>query len=305
MACDTCFDMVIETRLQETPAKGSRHLVAFDSDGTVFDSMEKKQHRCYFPRFIQYFQLKPIGALALEIWDEVNLHSALRGCNRYVALVKVCELLAASSAVRATAVTIPDLTSLKEWLSTERDHTLESLIRYYTGTTEDSTLPTVITWSKAVNHDIESHRFNRMFPTAREVLESLHPRADVAVVSYTPHHLLKKQWEEAGLFSLPDSLQGQDGNGKVSNLVSIARRYPDRRHRLYVGDSMVDLEAARIAGMHFFPIFPGQEERYWLELSAKGLPRFFAGHYDGLYEDQLVMRFVDNIAHNHNSGVGI
>ncbi len=297
--------MVIETMLREKPAERYRHLVAFDSDGTVFDSMEKKQHHCYFPRFIQYFQLKPIEPIALEVWDEVNLLSDLRGCNRYVALVRVCELLSTMQIVRLADVSIPDMTPLKEWLSIERDHTLESLIRYHTGTTEDNALPTVITWSKAVDHDIQTHRFTRIFPKAREVLESLHARADVAVVSYTPHYLLKKQWEEAGLQNLPDSLQGQDGNGKIPNLVSIARRYRDQRHRLYVGDSIVDLEAARIAGMHFFPIIPGQEERYWQELSTKGLPRFFTGRYDGLYEDQLVMRFVDTVARNNNAGVGI
>ncbi len=305
VACDTCVDMVIETMLREPYPNRYRHLVAFDSDGTVFDSMEKKHHHCYFPRFIQYFQLKPIEAIALEVWDEVNLHSGLRGCNRYVALIRVCEMLSDIPAVRASAVSIPNLSPLKEWLKTERDHTLESLIRYYTGTTDYNMLPTVITWSKAVDRDIQAHRFTRIFPTARDVLESLHFKADVAVVSYTPHYLLRKQWEEAGLFNLPDSLQGQDEIGKVPNLVSIARRYRDQQHRLYVGDSIIDLEAARTAGMHFFPIIPGQEERNWLELAEKGLPRFFTGRYDGLYEDQLVMRFVDTVARNNNAGVGI
>jgi phosphoglycolate phosphatase-like HAD superfamily hydrolase len=288
-----CCIMDSETKRKENHSIHNRYLVAFDSDGTVFDSMERKQHRCYFPRFIQYFQLKPFEDIIRPIWDDVNLNSMHRGCNRYIAITHVMDQLIEHPDIIAKNVELPDFTHLRYWISMTSEHTLESLMEFQKEHRFDETIRTLIAWSQTVDKDLETRQFAKLFPAARQVLGYLKHKADVAVVSHSPQSLLHREWNHAGLASFAKNFYGQDYGSKTELLQLLVQDYPEKKSRLYVGDSMGDLEAARKAGMLFFPIFPGNEEKNWRELLDRGLPRFFAGEYDGMYEDVLIILFTD------------
>ena len=290
---DMCYIMDYETKRKENHSVHNRYLVAFDSDGTVFDSMERKQHRCFFPRFIQYFQLKPIEDIIRPIWDDVNLNSMHRGCNRYIAIMHVMEQLSVHPEIVASKVVLPDFTHLHYWLSMNSKHSLESLMEFQKDHRSDETIRTLIAWSQTVDKDLETRQFAKLFPSARQVLGYLKHKADVAVVSHTPQSLLHREWNHAGLASFAKNFYGQEKGTKTELLQQLVQQYPDKNSRLYVGDSMEDLESARKAGMLFFPIFPGNEEKNWNELLNRGLPRFFAGEYAGMYEDVLIILFSD------------
>jgi phosphoglycolate phosphatase-like HAD superfamily hydrolase len=58
-----------------------------------------------------------------------------------------------------------------------------------------------------------------------------------------------------------------------------------------IGDANGDLKAAKSNGALFFPINPGREEESWEKLYKEGLDRFFAGHYKGGYEEELIREF--------------
>ena len=68
-------------------------LVALDSDGCVFDTMEIKHKECFIPNIIKHWNLQPVSKYARAAAEFVNLYSRWRGVNRFPALVKVFDLL--------------------------------------------------------------------------------------------------------------------------------------------------------------------------------------------------------------------
>ncbi len=71
-------------------------VVGIDSDGCVFDSMVVKQCVHFHPMIIACWHLEAIEPQLRETAEFVNLYSKWRGSNRFAALLKVFELLAAS-----------------------------------------------------------------------------------------------------------------------------------------------------------------------------------------------------------------
>ena len=69
-----------------TPEK--EFLVAIDSDGCAFDTMEIKHKECFIPNIIKYWNLQAISKYARAAAEFVNLYSKWRGINRFPALTK-------------------------------------------------------------------------------------------------------------------------------------------------------------------------------------------------------------------------
>jgi hypothetical protein len=93
--------------------------IGIDSDGCVFDTMEIKHKECFTPMFIKHFHLQAASKYAREVWDFVNLYSKTRGTNRFPALVRSLQLLAARPQVRARGVRIWDAAPLEAWIERE------------------------------------------------------------------------------------------------------------------------------------------------------------------------------------------
>ncbi len=62
-------------------------LIAIDSDGCVFDTMEIKHKECFIPNIIKYWGLQPVSKYARAAAEFVNLYSKWRGINRFPALI--------------------------------------------------------------------------------------------------------------------------------------------------------------------------------------------------------------------------
>ena len=76
-------------------------LIAIDSDGCAFDSMEIKHKECFIPNFINYFHLQPISKYAREAAEFTNLYSKTRGANRFPAYLLALDLLEQRKEVQA------------------------------------------------------------------------------------------------------------------------------------------------------------------------------------------------------------
>ena len=76
------------------------YLICIDSDGCVFDTMEVKHKECFIPNIINYWNLQSVSKYAREAAEYVNLYSKYRGINRFPALIKVIDLLAARPEVQ-------------------------------------------------------------------------------------------------------------------------------------------------------------------------------------------------------------
>ncbi len=265
--------------------------VGIDSDGCVFDTMETKQKEFFIPAAVKLFGLAPVSRLLRETWEFVNLRSVYRGTNRFIALVKTFELLGRREEMKAFKDLLPDMTSLKVWISKESRLGNASLERY-AADHPNPTLTLVLEWSKQVNDEIGRWMKGiNPFPFVGRALGKIHDRADAMVVSQTPLEALEREWKEHGLLSFVRLIAGQEHGTKSEHLALAAKgKYPDERI-LMIGDSLNDLAAARNNNVLFFPVIPGEEADSWKRLLEEALDHFFHDRYKGRYEDRLVQAF--------------
>jgi len=267
------------------------YFVGIDSDGCAFDTMEPKHKECFCPVTVWKWNLAAVSKYAREAWDFVNLYSKTRGCNRFLALQHVMNLLRERPEVQARGVRIPELPELKAW--TERETKLGNpALEAEVARTGNDELARCLDWSKTINETVARIvRGVPPFPGVREALELLAGRADMIVVSATPGEALRREWEEHDVARYVAVIAGQEMGKKAEHLALAAQgKYPPEK-TLMIGDAPGDLKAARAVGARFYPINPGHEEASWARFVAEAGPRFLAGEYTEDYEAELVAEF--------------
>ena len=271
------------------PAK--KFLVGIDSDGCAFDTMEIKHKECFCPNAVKHWDLQTVSKYAREAWDFVNLYSTTRGCNRFLALLRVLDLLRDRNEVRARGASIPDATPLLEW--TERESKLgEPMLEEYAKKAHNPIIDRALDWSRAVNAAIaEMVHGIPPFPFMRESLERLSHKADCMVVSQTPVEALTREWRENKMQEHVRFIAGQEFGTKTEHLRFGAKGKYDNDKILMIGDAPGDHKAANSNGVLFYPINPGHEVASWERFYNEALQRFFDGKYAGEYENGLIAEF--------------
>ncbi len=264
-------------------------LVAIDSDGCAFDTMELKHKECFIPQFINHYKLQAVSKYARQTWEFVNLYSKSRGTNRFFALLETLRLLRERPEVKARGTTIDFPQRLTKWVQEETKLGNPALKRAVEKT-GDAELALALAWSEAVNDDIA-----RMvhgvppFPFVRDCLEKLATKADMLVCSATPGDALKREWEEHGIDRFVGAICGQEV-GTKTEILAVAKDYP-ANHVLMIGDAPGDQKAALANRALFFPINPGAEEQSCERLFQEGIDRFLSGAFAGDYETILISEF--------------
>ena len=265
-------------------------LIALDSDGCVFDSMEIKHKECFIPNTIKYWNLQPISKYARMACEFVNLYSVWRGANRFPALVKVFDLLSDWPEVQNRNAEIPTAQPLRDWIKRETklgNPALESEVQR----SGDPVMKQVLLWSKAVNASIEDIVYGvPPFPLVYESLEKMSAWADILVCSGTPGEALTREWEENHIDSFTCVIAGQEMGSKKDHLALVKDKYPDG-HIIMVGDAPGDKKAAYANNIRFFPVNPGAEERSWEMFHSEMCDTFHQGEYTDTIETQLVKNF--------------
>lgn len=265
------------------------YLVGIDSDGCAFDTMELKHKECFIPNIIKYLGLQGVSKYAREAAEFVNLYSKSRGINRFPALVETLEWLQRRPEVKARGVAIRVPASLREWIARETklgNPALKKAVEQ----NGDEELRRILEWSEAVNRAVaEMVHGVPPFPYVRESIQRLQGRADVMVVSATPHEALQREWEEHDLARYVIAICGQEQGTKTEHL-QVAAKYP-AGHALMIGDAPGDHKAARANGALFFPINPGAEEASWKRFYEEGIERFLSGRFDEAYQRALLDQF--------------
>jgi phosphoglycolate phosphatase-like HAD superfamily hydrolase len=265
------------------------YLVGIDSDGCAFDTMELKHKECFIPNTINYWGLQGVSKYAREAAEFVNLYSKSRGINRFPALVEALEWVNKRPEVKARGIHVDIPQSLRDWMKRETklgNPALEKEVQK----TGDAQLRHTLEWSKAVNESIGNMvRGVPPFPFVRESLEKLKTRADVLVVSATPHEALQREWEEHDLAKYTVAICGQEIGTKKESLRAAAKYAAN--HTLMIGDAPGDHEAAKANNALFFPINPGAEEASWKRLYDEGIERFLSGTFAGEYQAALLAEF--------------
>ena len=265
------------------------HLVAVDSDGCVFDSMEVKQKIFFHPRIIANWGLELIEPQLRAAAEFVNLYSRRRGQNRFIALLQMFDLLADHPEVDAAI--LPDTTALRAYCESGLPLGNATLISEVERT-HDPELAKVMEWSLAVNRDIEE-KMERIppFEGVFQTLEKIKTTADCIIVSQTPEEALVKEWNDNGMTKYVRVIAGQELGTKTEHLQMVMDGRYESQKVLMVGDAFGDEKAAEAVGACFYPINPGQEEAGWTRLYDEALGRFFAGTFDEAYQQKLIAEF--------------
>ncbi len=267
------------------------YFIGIDSDGCVFNTMEVKHKEFFCPDTVKYFGLFAISKYVRETWEFVNLYSVTRGMNRFPALVKVMEMLAARKEVRELDFKLPDMDPLREWISIE-SRLGNQAFREYAGNNPSPALNQVLLWTLAVNEDIAKWlRDVPPFPWARRSIEKLSTMADAVVVSQTPREALVREWEEHSINRYVRAIAGQEQGTKTEHISMAAKGKYDIDRILMIGDAPGDLKAATDNGALFFPVIPGDEDRSWKRFFDEALEMFIAGKYKGGYQEKLISEF--------------
>lgn len=90
-----------------------------------------------------------------------------------------------------------------------------------------------------------------------------------------------------------ETIAGQEYGNKTEQLRTLLGKAhaTGREGTLLVGDAPGDMQAARDAGVGFFPILPGDEAASWKRLREEGLPRLFEERFDADYQSGLDVAF--------------
>ncbi len=267
--------------------------VGVDSDGCVFDTMRVKQLEHFVPLIRDHWQLAAVEEQLRDAVAYVNLDSRWRGQNRFPNLLRVFELLPGLPGVRDSGIRLPDLDPLRRYCASGQPLGNPSL-RTTAEREPHPELQRLLSWSEALNHDIEHHmRPCPPFDAARQVLGLLGAQADVAVISQTPAEALRREWREHGLAHCVQAIGGQEQGGKAEQLRHFTSGHHAPRRRLLLGDAPADADAARDADVLFFPILPGREQASWERFRTEGLARFRGDTFAGGYAETLLREFLD------------
>jgi len=269
----------------------SEYFVGIDSDGCAFDTMEPKHKECFCPVTVWKWDLAAVSKYAREAWDFVNLYSKLRGCNRFLALQHVMNLLTERPEVQRRGVEIPRLPELKAW--TERETKLGNpALEAEVASTGNAELRACLDWSLTINERVaELVKGVPPFPGVPEALELLSGKADMMVVSATPCEALEREWKEHGIAEHMAIIAGQELGKKAEHLALTAGgKYPPEKI-LMIGDAPGDMKAARANDALFYPVNPGHEEESWARFVEEAGPKFLAGEYTAAYEAELIAEF--------------
>lgn len=269
--------------------------IGIDSDGCVFDSMEVKQKEFFIPNALKYFNLFAISRVVRETWEFVNLYSIYRGGNRFSSLLKVFELLEHRKDVIESGCRLPDLSSLRQWVSSETKLGNASLRKYFESHYNPD-LEKVVSWTEALNEDIGKWLVNiPPFPHALEAIRNISASADLMIVSQTPLEALEREWKETGMRKYLRAIAAQEHGTKTEQISMAAIGKYDKDKMLMIGDAKGDLDAAKNNGILFFPVIPGNEDSSWTVFINEGYNKFTTGNFRGKYEEKLINEFLRSL----------
>lgn len=275
----------------ETLSKKHEFLVAIDSDGCAFDSMEIKHKECFIPTFIKHMGLQAVSKYAREACEFVNLYSKDRGANRFPAYLKALDFLAERPEAQSRGARIPKLQGVRDWVKRESKLGTKTIIPE-AEKTGDPDLQLAARWSQDVDDTVKAIVHGvPPFPLLRESLEKVLPQADIIVCSATPNAALQKEWEEHDIAKYVGAICGQEvGSKKEILAAAIAKGWsPDKI--VMIGDAPGDKAAALANKCRYYPINPGAEEQSWDRFYREAIDRFFAGKFAGDYEGELIAEF--------------
>lgn len=265
-------------------------LICIDSDGCVLDTMDVKHMRCFGPCLVHEWNLGEYKDEIIRLWRKVNMLSSLRGINRFKGLAKVL------AEIDHNYMSVEGLDEYIYWVQTTHELSEESLEEAYEKT-GSLCIRKTLEWSRLVNQSMVMVSDSRkpVFDGAPEALKLAKEYADVVVVSAAYGAEIKKEWESQDILQYVDLLLSQEAGSKRRCLKALVEKGYDPEKVIMIGDSPIDLEAARWAGILFYPICAYQERESWEAFQAD-FQYFMEGTYRGELQDTRIKEFEENLS---------
>ena len=279
-----------------------KFFIGIDSDGTVFDSMTYKHENFYVLPLIKIFNLNKVHHIVRNIWNFVNIHSATRGINRFLALIETINLLKKFANKKSIQIELPELNEIETWANKTDLLSNDSLNKYLKEKKLSSKLNNekkVLEWSKTVNNLINNSNYLLTpIKEAVECLDLLTEKADIMVISNTPTKILYNEWKNNNLDKYVSFIGGQETGSKIDMLNAAIENKYDLKKVLVIGDSKSDYISAKKNKSLFFPIIPSREKHSWKIFKNKDLSKFLLGSYTKSYEKKMINNFNDSLTNS-------
>ena len=264
-------------------------LICIDSDGCVLDTMEIKHMRCFGPCLVHEWGLSEYREQIVRLWRKINLLSKDRGVNRFVGLGKVLE------DINDNYFRVEGLAGYQEWVANAKELSNERAKKAYEETGNEC-IKKALEWSELVNQSLMMVSMSKKqpFEGAENAVKLSRECADVAIVTAANGSEIKKEWKNLDIMKYTDVLASQETGTKTRCLKALMDKGYEPDHVLMLGNATADLEAAREAGVLFYPILAYQERESWEEF-PEALKRFREGTYAGEYQEQKIQEFERNL----------
>jgi hypothetical protein len=265
------------------PARGddTAPTLILDSAGTVLDCMGPRHSLAFFPAFADAF-FKGMDRRALEeVWSYVALDSRSRSANRFRLLASALRLSRRHPRIRSRHEFEEEVAAaLEHWLASGGAPTASGMERALRDRSFGDALVSAAIWSIDVDARLSALPPPRAFEGAAEAIKAMAGGARIVVAGEGRSLDTERDWRRAGLLGAALGLGelvfvGEDC-GSFVEIALAAKRYA-RGPVLVVGDSPVELEAARSSGTFFYPISPGRERESWRRLEKDFFPAFLKG----------------------------
>jgi phosphoglycolate phosphatase-like HAD superfamily hydrolase len=282
----------------------SRLVLAVDSDGCVLDAMRLKHRLCFAPAIVEVWALESVRELVVEESLRLNLHSPLRGANRFQALAALFRRLR-QLLPEPPGASWPATAALDRWVARApvlAEPALAAVARA-AEPADRRELERLLRWTREVNRRVALLAPPQPFAGAQAALAQARALGmRVVVVSSATRAVISAEWQASGLDRFIDDLFAQEDGSKAQVLRALAAASAEPPSILMVGDAPGDRSAAAAAGALFFPIVPGAESEAWQALGATFLKRWATGAAVAADLDAWVARFDQALAGEPGGG---
>lgn len=269
--------------------KTREFLICIDSDGCVMNTMDVKHMRCFGPCLVYEWDLGEYRDEIIRLWRKVNLLSVSRGVNRFQGLAKVLK------SIHENYTEVEGLEEYLRWTESAQELSDKSLEEAY-AKTENICMKKALDWSRLVNQSMAmvSDTKKPPFEGTEDALRLAREYADIVILTAANRQEINKEWEVFELAQYTDLLMSQETGRKEECLKTLLEKGYEKDHVLMVGDAPADLAAAQGAGVLFYPILAYQERESW-EKFSKALECFTEGRYAGVYQEERIKEFQENL----------
>lgn len=268
----------------------NKYIICIDSDGCALDTMNFKHIHYFAPFAIEVFNVDD-KELFTKYWNDINLFTSTRGCNRFIGLYKTFELMNASNNKYIR------LETLKEWATNSKELSNSALKKEIEKTNSDE-LKKVLLWSEKVNQAIKDKKEEpSIFDGVKDCFKTISQldNVDIAIVSAANLSALLKEWEEVGLKQYVKFIFSQENGSKKECLKELVDKHNYNSDKiLMVGDSPGDYQAAFANKIHFYPILFDKEKESWNNLEKIYLTKFVNNQFSQDDQQQLLDIYNNN-----------